>query len=581
MSYPIIKDTKFYDKINKKFKKYTITKKKKTFNQICFPKEYELQIPQKFLSNYINPKTPYKSVLIFHNIGSGKTCTAVRIGEEWKKYRKIIVVTPASLKGNFRNELRSKCAGNSYLTEAERRKLSQLHPSSDEYKDIIDLSDSRIDKIYRIYSYNKFVELAVEGNISLNNSVLIVDEVQNMVSEEGLYYETLYNTIQYAPSSLRIVLLSATPMFDKPIEIALTMNLLKLPIELPIGKEFTKTFIKCYKKKDNNYYYKAQNLDMFKDMIKGYVSYFRGAPPYSFPDSTIKIVKCEMSSFQYKSYLTVKNSEEKKDKLKKLHKNHKIFEDGDIINLPNNFFIGTRFISNVAFPNKNIGEEGYWSFDGKCLDENYIYKYSTKFYKILNKVKKSTGPIFIYSNFKEYGGIRSFIKALEACGFSNYLDTGEGKKRFAVWSGDESVEVKEEIKEVFNQQTNYNGSKLKIILGSPSSKEGISFFNVRQVHIMEPYWNYSRILQIIGRAVRYCSHKHLDENYRNVKVYIYLATHPNEKESIDEYIMNLALKKNKLINEFEIALKEAAVDCSLFKNANVYANSNNELKCDS
>ena len=580
MPYPGIKDDEFYKKINSKYKRYTIPKRRKTFNQICFPKEFELQIPQKFLSKYIHPNSPYKGVIIFHKIGAGKTCTAVRIGEEWKKHRKVIVVTPASLKGNFRNELRSQCAGNDYLSENERKKLGKYHPSSDEYKDIINKSDARINEYYKIFSYNKFVDLATEGELSFHNSVLIVDEIQNMVSEEGIFYETLYNAIQYAPSSLRVVLLSATPMFDKPVEIALTMNLLKLPMEIPTGREFEKTFIRVRKGRDEKYHYKAKNLDMFKEMIKGYASYFRGAPPYAFPDSQVRVVKCEMSSFQYKSYLTVKNNEEKRDKLKKLRKSHKIFEDGDIIHLPNNFFIGTRFISNVAFPNKNIGEKGYHSFKDNCLSMARLYKYSTKFFKILSKVNKCTGTVFIYSNFKEYGGIRSFIKVLEGQGYANYVNKGEGRRRFAVWSGDESIETKEEIKAVFNQQSNSNGSKLKIMLGSPSSKEGISFYNVQQVHILEPYWNYSRMLQIIGRAVRYCSHKNLEEEKRAVKVYIYLATHPKEEESIDEYIMNLALKKNKLIGEFERALKEAAVDCHLFKNANVYKDLGEELECD-
>jgi superfamily II DNA or RNA helicase len=580
MSYPSIKDKDFYKKLNNKFTSYIIPRKRKTFNQICFPKEFQLQIPQKFLSKYINPKSPYKGVLVFHRIGAGKTCTAVRIGEQWKKHRRIIVVTPASLKGNFRDELRSFCAKNSYITDGERKKLKKYHPASYEYKDIIRTTNKRIDKVYRIYSYNKFVDLATEGEISFHNSVLIVDEVQNMVSEKGVFYDTLYNAIQYAPNSLRVILLSATPMFDKPVEIALTMNLLKLPLELPTGKEFEKTFINIKKNSSGRYSYRAKNMDIFKERIKGYVSYFRGAPPHAFPESQIKFVRCIMNRFQYKSYLTARSSEEKKDKRAKITKTHKLFEDGDIINLPSNFFIGTRFISNVAFPNKNIGEDGFKSFKGNELSFKKLSRYSIKFYRILRKVTRCSGTVFIYSNFKTYGGIKSLVKVLEYHGYTNYSKTGEGRKRYAIWSGDESVELKNELKAVFNQQSNYNGSKLKIMLGSPSSKEGISFYNVQQVHILEPYWNYSRMLQIIGRAVRYCSHKNLEEEKRLVKVYIYLATHYHEEESIDEYIMHLALKKNKLIGEFEIALKEAAVDCALFKNANVYKDMGDKLTCE-
>lgn len=563
MSYPKIDDEDFYSRINKKYKRHEIPKKKKPFRQICFPTDFQLQIPQKFLANYINPKTPYKGILIFHRIGAGKTCTAVNIAEGWKEHRKIIVVVPASLIGNFRNELRSLCAGNIYLSQREREKLKQLHPSSSEYKEIIQKSDKKIDKYYSIYSYNKFVSLAEDGDLKLKNSVLIIDEVQNMVSETGKYYRILYDAIHNAPASLRVILLSATPMFDKPIEIALTMNLLRLPYEFPIGKEFDRMFIDRKCRIDRPVKCNAKNMDMFKEMIKGYVSYYRGAPPYVFPESTVRIVKCEMSDFQYKSYLAVLTDEEKSKSGSRLRG----FQTGEITELPNSFFIGTRMISNVAFPNKDISEDGYLSLKGKNITEK-LDIYSTKFYKILNRIKASRGPVFVYSNFKEYGGIKSFVKVLKANGFGNYLDKGEGRKRYAVWTGDVKYESREEIKAVFNQQSNYNGSKIKIILGSPSTKEGISFFNVRQVHILEPYWNYSRILQIIGRAVRYCSHKNLPKDDRNVKVYIYLATHPYEKMTIDQYIMNLALQKNRLIQQFELGLKEAAVDCSLFKNAN-------------
>jgi len=582
MSYVQPSNNNFSEYINKKYKKYTIPKKKKSIKEICFPKEFELQIPQEFLSEYINPKTPYKGLLIFHRIGAGKTCTAISIAEKWKDKRKIIVVVPASLIGNFRTELRSQCAKNSYLTNEERKKLKIYHPSSVEYKQIIKKSDERIDEYYNIYSYNKFVEKAENNEINLRNSLLIVDEIQNMVSEEGKYYTVLYDIIHNSPNNLRVILLSATPMFDKPVEIALTMNLLKIPFEFPTGREFELLFTqKVVNNKTGEVYYKAKNLDIFKERIKGYVSYYRGAPPYAFPRSIIKYVKCEMSEFQYNSYVRVLKSEEKKNNME-LRKLNKISK-GDIINLPNDFYLGTRFISNVAFPNKMSGEAGFESFKGRYLKLDNLEKYSIKFYKIIKKINNASGPVFVYSNFKEFGGLKSFIRALEGQNFKNYTKFGEGRKRFAIWSSDEKNDIREEIKAVFNQSTNYNGSKLKVIAGSPSTKEGLSFKNVQQVHILEPYWNYSRMLQIIGRAVRYCSHKELPEEKREVKVYIYLATPPAniQNKTIDQWIMNLALKKNRLIQEFELALKEVAVDCTLFKHGNVYKEFNEpDIKCE-
>lgn len=577
MSYPKIKDDEFYDKITNKFIKYRIKSRSISLNKTCFPKEYKHQIPQTFLSKYINPKTPYKGVLVFHRLGSGKTCSAVCVGEAWKKHRKIIVVVPASLQGNFRKELRSLCAGNSYITKKERELLDIYHPSSRDYKNIIEKSNERINKNYEIYSYNKFIEYITEDSISFRNKVLIIDEIQNLISEKGVYYKILYQAIKNAPSSLRIVLLSATPMFDKPIEIALTMNLLKLPTELPLGSSFFKKFIRIKKRKDKEYYY-SKNLDYFKKLIKGYVSYWRGAPPIAFPEGKVRYIKCNMGSFQYKSYKTVKMNEDKIKTFIKA-KSDKQSEKGNLKDLPNNFFIGTRFISNVAFPNKYTGEKGYNSFNGENLSLKNLKKYSIKFYKIIKKIKYTTGTIFIYSNFREYGGIKTFIKVLEYHGYKNYLKNGEGSKRFAVWAGDVKNDNKEEILNVFNQKKNYNGSKIKIMLGSPSIKEGVSLLRVQSVHILEPYWNQSRLDQVIGRAIRFCSHKDMKENKRKVAVHIYLAVHKKEKESIDEYIQKLAFKKNKLIKEFELALKESAFDCKLNKIANVYPNED-RIKCE-
>lgn len=577
MTYPFIEDEQFHNRINRIYKRFAIPKKRKTMRQICFPKKYELQMPQKFVSKYINPKTPYKGILVFHRLGAGKTCTAIRVGEEWKKHRKIMVLTPASLKGNFRKDLRSGCTGSAYLTDSERSKLKMLHPASREYKNIIKESDKRIDKHYEIHSYNKFVDLYEDGEINLRNKLLIIDEVQNMISEDGTFYETIYDAIYTAPKSLRIVLLSATPMFDKPIEIALTMNLLRLTKPLPVGRAFDKMFVNCRMKRNGQIEYTAKNLDIFKQSIKGRISYFRGAPPYAFPEKYLRYVKCEMSPFQYNSYRAVLSSEDKDSQFRKMKKTIKKY--GDLTKLPNNFFFGTRMISNVAFPNRKVGQAGYDSLKGACMNLNNLAKFSPKFYRIIRKIKRCSGTVFVYSNFKEFAGIKTFIKVLEHYGFKNYSKHGEGKKRFAVWSGDEKLSKKEEIRSVFNMQENYNGSRIKVLLGSPAIKEGVTLLRVQQVHVMEPYWNESRLEQVIGRAIRYCSHKDMPIDKRLVKVYIYIAVSPKDESTIDQYIHHLADRKNKLVKQFELAMKEIAVDCTLNKYANSYPGEE-PIKCD-
>jgi superfamily II DNA or RNA helicase len=207
-----------------------------------------------------------------------------------------------------------------------------------------------------------------------------------------------------------------------------------------------------------------------------------------------------------------------------------------------------------------------------------LAKYSCKLDKIMSSIRRSRGKVFLYSGFKEYAGLKTVAKILEAFGYKNYNENGPGRKRFAIWSGDESSQSKDKIREEFNRIDNLYGEKLKIILGSPSIKEGVSLKAVRYVHVLEPYWNKSRLEQVVGRASRFCSHISLPEEERNVKVYVYISMHPDEEVTVDQHIKKLSETKNKIIKQFEQAIKEAAVDCRLNKYANI-VDSDDEITC--
>jgi superfamily II DNA or RNA helicase len=550
-------------KIDEKFKKYKLKPSNQKMEEICRPSSFKLQPQQLFLRDYFTSKLSNKGILVFHQIGAGKTCTAITMAEEFKNKMDIIVVLPAALIGNFKDELRGSCGG--YMTDSEKEELKELSPKDKLYSIILEKADKRIDEYYTIYSYHKFVELCEDNKIKLKNTLLIIDEVQNMISDNGPFYRNLHRVIEKSDDKTRLILLSATPMFDRPDEIALMLNLLKIKKELPIGNEFYNKYVETIQN-DNNYDYKMKNIEDFSSHLKNLISYYRGAPPQTYPKTIFNVVRCKMEPFQYNSYKTITEEEETGK-----------FMSGDILKLPVNFLLGPRMISNIAFPNKGIGEKGFSSLSGKYLKKHNMLNYSKKFYKIINKINKAAGPTFVYSNFKDIGGIRSFVKFLEYNGYKDYRTYGEGKKRFAIWSGDEPHKVKEEIKYIFNKKENIDGNSIKIMLGSPSIKEGVSLLRVSQVHIMEPYWNMSRMLQIIGRAIRFCSHKDVPKIRRQVEVFLYLSTYPGEKTT-DEYIWSLAKKKHALISQFEKVLKENAIDCKLFYHRNVYKNEE-PLKC--
>jgi len=357
--------------------------------------------------------------------------------------------------------------------------------------------------------------------------------------------------------------MSATPIFDKPIEIALTINLLNKKNQMPTGSAFYDTFLN-ESHNSKGVVYQVKNLELFKSYIKGYISYYKGAPPHVFPQTELYFIRCQMSDIQYKIYRKIIASESK---------SHRELTAASEIS--NSFYIGTRMVSNIAYPNGKTNEVGYESLKEDNLSIANIKEYSPKFLKILRKIKRCDGTVFVYSNFKGYGGIKPFIRLLEHHNFKNYDGNGAGKKRFAVWSGDQKSDYKEEIKVVFNKKENVDGNLIKVIIGSSSIKEGVSFLRVQEVHIIEPYWNWSRMDQIMGRAIRYCSHKDVELEKRLVKVYIYLSTHPDLRMSIDEKIMQIAIQKQKINVSFEKAMKESAVDCELFKNAN-----DDDIVCD-
>ena len=142
---------------------------------------------------------------------------------------------------------------------------------------------------------------------------------------------------------------------------ALTLNLLRPKELLPIGNDFNNTFLLHV---GNNY--RITNTNLFTNQIKDLVSYYRGAPPQAYPKSEFKVIRCNMSNFQYKSYLTT---------LSKINDSIKgSFKDVDILKLPEDFFLGPRMLSNIAFPNKSIGDLGFSSFTDDKLDN--IQKYS-------------------------------------------------------------------------------------------------------------------------------------------------------------------------------------------------------------
>ena len=149
--------------------------------------------------------------------------------------------------------------------------------------------------------------------------------------------------------------------------------------------------------------------------------------------------------------------------------------------------------------------------------------------KYINQDDQPIGKILYYSEFRSDAGSEIFEKILKANGYSKYDGTTDlsDQKRYTFITGSEDEVVRKKNKDAFNDKNNILGNKIQIMIISGAGAEGISLTCVRQVHIMEPYWNYVRIDQVFGRAIRLGSHLDLEPKQRTVEQYLYLTTFPN------------------------------------------------------
>jgi hypothetical protein len=264
---------------------------------------------------------------------------------------------------------------------------------------------------------------------------------------------------------------------------------------------------------------------------------------------------------------------------------------------------------NAALAALEAGKKEYLTPDALQL-------YSPKFLNILENVKDEhyKGLHLIYSQFRTLEGIGILKLIFEANGFAQFKIKKIGevwqlaiseedmpKPKFALYTGTESAEEKEIIRNVFNgawkyipetissklqgiAENNMYGDIIKVLMITSSGAEGISLKNVRYVHITEPYWHPVRIEQVIGRARRICSHQDLPEELRTVEVFLYLMVFSKEQLKGDEFIemrqdkskidnatpittdqalYEIATIKEDIINKILMSVKEASFDCAL------------------
>jgi len=450
-----------------------------------------------------------------------------------------------------------------------------------------------------------------------------------------------------ATNNLKLLLLSATPMFDSYSEIIWILNLLLLN-----DKRYAITQREVFTTKGAFQTQKGEEIgkNILIRKATGYVSYVRGENPFTFPyriwprealnpesffslmnDGIWKYPKHQINGVEIVKPvelidLTITNIGEYQnigyrklvDYLKKKNPRfnkssssisftileaplqalnmiypHKELDDeqneDDIIP----FTYGSKGLARVMkFKPKTKRDFAYKDKTlknfGEIFSPSEIGKYSGKIAYICDKIRNSEGIVFVYSQYID-GGAVPIALALESMGITRYGTTSSLFKKpptnplnvltmkpkkgeevfkpakYIMITGQKSLtpDVKKELKAV-TDVGNINGEKVKVIIVSRAGSEGLDFQNIRQMHILDPWYNLNRSEQIIGRAVRSKSHCNLPYAKRNVEIYLYGTQLINrEEEAIDLYVYRVAERKALLIANVTRVLKETAVDCLL------------------
>ena len=132
----------------------------------------------------------------------------------------------------------------------------------------------------------------------------------------------------------------------------------------------------------------------------------------------------------------------------------------------------------------------------------------------------------------------------------------------------------------FTDPKNKTGSEVKVFLGTDVITEGLDFKYIRQLYILEPWFNVSKHEQTIGRAIRFCSHLLLDPSERNVEIFLLGTTNKKDKdkkfsetETLDLRRYRIAEDKDVKIEKIKRILKVNAIDCYNYKKRNLISGS--------
>ncbi|ORX64846.1 hypothetical protein BCR32DRAFT_306471 [Anaeromyces robustus] len=497
-------------------------------NEICNFTEFRIlddkiaKSYQEIVYKYISPYTPYNKLLLYHSTGLGKTFTIFWIIDHFKNiFDKAIILAPNdTIIGEYFNKIKL---------------WYHYNFNSIDESDI----NNYINNYIIFNKYSKFIKINRDKQIT--NRIIVVDEIHKFrisyKNNKKKKFKLLLNIINKA-SNIKLLLLSASPIYDNYNEI--------------------------------DYILKLLNIDSLNN-ITPYVSYYNKSL-FKVPVH-INYLKLFMSDEQSNFYLE--------------HYNDCNFIG--IINIKNS--LGLIYNkNNILIPKKHyklydiskINSIKFKDYDIQISMTNKVNNnlkdISIKLYTLVNHINTSKGLIFIYCNLLEWTGIYYIVSIFNILGYVYIESKSEALKfynklKYTFVIGDTNISSNNIDKiNLFNSPENKYGDYIKILIGSNVISESIDLLNVQQIHILTPEWNYEHINQIIGRANRINSHNLLKPEEQLINVYFYLAYPKKLELSQDDKIINICKFKQKKIDKYINEIKNNNIEQILNNNYTIYNN---------
>jgi hypothetical protein len=267
---------------------------------------------QDFIRHYFTPENPIKGMLLWNSVGTGKTCSAIAAASDSfeKQGYTILWVTRTTLKNDIwknmfdqvcNENIRQKMANGEQIPaeHAKRMRLLskswQIRPMS--YKQFSNL----------VLKQNNFYKALVKKNGELdplNKTLLIIDEAHKLYGGGDLStierpdMDALSQAIQNSyrisgKNSVRLLLMTATPITEDPMELIKLINLCKLRNRQMPDRfdEFSKEYL------DETGRFTSEGEHKYYDDIAGHVSYLnREKDARQFSQPIVKFVMAPLVS---------------------------------------------------------------------------------------------------------------------------------------------------------------------------------------------------------------------------------------------------------------------------------------------